>query len=110
VNIEGMFRSEYPYLQKLYSEIYSSNPGIVVPELTKDQHLEATAKEQQACQILLQSIENIILTRTVSETHDSGWYNIFKSWLRSPTVREAWNNSKMFYNRQTGRFIEKIIG
>lgn len=110
VSIQGMFMKEYPYLQKLYSELYSSNPEIVVPPLTDEQKTEARAKEEQACQTLLQTIENIVLTRKVSETHEVGWYNIFKSWLKSPTLKNSWINSKSFYNTRTAEFIESVKG
>jgi hypothetical protein len=107
INIEQMFAKGYPYLASLYNELYP-NMNIELPNLTSDQQIEANNAQEHMCQILFQTIENIIVSHNVI-TVSYGWYAAFLSWSQSPTFQKVWSKSKYFYNPATQDFINNLI-
>ena len=110
IDLEKMFKEDYPYLAQLYREMYPENPNIPTPTLTPEQEIEAKVKEEHACAIIFQTIENIISTTQSSPDQDFGWPRIFSSWTKSAIFQENWQYSKQFYNPTTQRFIDGLIG
>jgi hypothetical protein len=108
IELEKFFNNNYPYLASLYKEIYPNNTTLPTPTLTSDQQIEAEFKQQHACQIMIQIIENIISTRSFVDT-SWGWSAIFKSWSKSPIFQKIWSYSKEFYNPLTQEFIDNLI-
>jgi hypothetical protein len=107
IDLERLFSDNYPYLTALYMELYPNNL-ITIPPLTSEQQIETQDKEYHTCQILLQTIENIVNTEAI-QSLNYGWLPIFQSWLKSPKLQKIWNVSKHFFNPTTNTFIDGIL-
>jgi hypothetical protein len=108
IEIEKYFNDSYPYLAKLYSEMYP-NHVTDLPVLTGAEFVHDKISEYHACQILFQTIENLVLTNRVVSVNDWGWGKIFYSWSGSATFKKHWEYSKNFYNINTQEFINNIV-
>lgn len=113
IELEKYFALNYPFLARLYQQIYSDNKTLkgLPPNLTKDDMFKVVALEQHTCSILFQIIENvyIFLSSQLGTTEYCGWLNVWKSWFKSPIVREQWNLTKEYYNKQTQHFVDDCI-
>jgi hypothetical protein len=108
VELEQQFMSNYPYLTSLYKELYPESL-ITVPDLTPEQRIQAQNDQWHLSSQLLQTIENIVNTNQVSVSLPYGWYAVFQSWLKSPTLVNVWNKTRQYYNPTTATFIDAII-
>lgn len=111
IELEKYFSNNFPYLSPLYKELYADNQTIQPISLSPDQQTEANYKQLHACQILYQTIENLVNTEP-ELTYDRlnfGWYKIFSSWSKSDIFRSNWESSKSFYNPTTQNFISSLI-
>jgi hypothetical protein len=108
VELEQQFMSNYPYLTSLYKELYPESL-ITVPDLTAEQKIQAQNDQWHMSSQLLQTIENIVNTNQVSVSLPYGWYAVFQSWLKSPTLVNVWNKTRQYYNPTTATFIDAII-
>ena len=108
VDVERQFASSYPFLTNLYKEIYPDSQ-ITSPQLTGDQITEDKNKTWHMCSELLQIIENVVSTSQISSSDTYGWTEVFISWLKSKSLQNVWNNSKMFFNSETQTFIDGIL-
>lgn len=108
VELEQEFMNNYPYLTSLYKELYPESV-ITVPDLSAEQKIQAQNDQWHMCSQLLQTIENIINTNQVTASLPYGWYAVFQSWLKSPTLVNVWNTTRQYYNPVTSAFIDGII-
>lgn len=108
VELEQQFMNNYPYLTSLYKELYPQS-SITVPDLTAEQQIQAQNDQWHVSSQLLQTIENIVNTNQVSTSLPYGWYAVFQSWLKSPTLINVWNKTRQYYNPTTAAFIDAII-
>lgn len=108
VELEQQFMNNYPYLTSLYKELYPQS-SITVPDLTAEQQIQAQNDQWHVSSQLLQTIENIVNTNQVSTSLPYGWYAVFQSWLKSPTLINVWNKTRQYYNPTTATFIDAII-
>lgn len=108
VDLEQEFMDKYPYLSSLYKELYPEST-ITVPDLTAEQKAQAQNDQWHMCSQLLQTIENIINTNQITTSLPYGWYAVFQSWLKSPTLVSVWNATKQYYNPTTTSFIDGLI-
>jgi c-di-AMP phosphodiesterase-like protein len=100
-DIEKMFMDNYPYLNRLYKQIYSYDDrlkNISDPLITE----EVIVKENHMAVILIQVIDNLVQSDT--------WDEVFKEWFKSPILREVWKSRKKFYNEETVKYIDSICG
>jgi len=108
IGLEKYFSDNYPYLDQLYRELYPENTSLSPITLTDEQQLEANYKQVHACQILYQTIENLINTEPDIKKEKYGWFKIFSNWGKSDIFKKNWAFSKTFYNPTTQKFIEEL--
>jgi hypothetical protein len=108
MKLEHMFKEEYPYLTKLYREIYSANKNIPQCHEYEKDISKSRMKEQHACQIMYQIIEDIIDTKCDIPINQS-WQNVFSSWSKSNIFKHNWKYSKHFYEPTTQKFVDNLI-
>lgn len=109
IDLEKMFFSNYPYLANLYRELNMPSQSVLPepPQLSDSDKIQQQYKENYACQILFQIIENIINTKEIPK--DYGWNVIFINWGNSPTFRKVWSVSRSMYNPTTQSFIDNLV-
>lgn len=113
IELEKYFAQNYPYLARLYQQIYSGNKTLrgLPKGLNKDEMEKVVAFEQHTASILFQIIENIyvFLSSPLGSSEYCGWLNVWKSWFKSPIVLQQWHQTRSFYNQQTQNFIDYCI-
>jgi hypothetical protein len=111
IDIEKMFNKEYPYLSRLYRQMYPSIPYIY--EVPVDDEALRLNKETHACQIILREIENVFLGNgglsTNWQTQQMSWLYSFQQWLSSDILRREWEGSKHLYRPDTRTFIDTVV-
>ncbi len=112
IELEKYFVSNYPYLTRLYQQMYKDNPTITLPPINfdkKDLH-KAKMHEIHVCAILFQIIENVSSFRSyLLPAEFDTWIVTWKSWFRSDIVLEQWKYMKKFYNSYTQNLISWMI-
>lgn len=116
IDFEKLFMEKYPYLSRLYQQIYQNNVTLqgLSPNLTGDQIRERSSYETHMCAIMFQIIENVYLENfreidSFNNPINVAWINKWKSWFKSEIVREQWYYRKYFLSLDTQKFIEKNI-
>jgi hypothetical protein len=109
VDVEKQFSSSYPYLERLYSQIYyPTSPTRDVDDTTKREDLE-----RHMTQILFRHMQSIFDFNgglsTVWETTDPQSLSLFKRWFSSSIVREQWENTKDIYPDDLQVFVSKQV-
>jgi len=108
VDLEKLFITNYPYGAQLYSELYPK-ANLHPPSLSSEQQAQADDKQYHICQILHQTIENIISTQELKDSSLFGWQQIFNAWSASSIFRKNWIVSKEFYNPSTQKYIDELV-
>lgn len=110
IDIEREFNTNYPYLQRLYSQIYPSIPTVpvIIDNKVREENIEI-----HMVQILLRHMQSIFSfnggLQTVWEETDPIWLKNFRMWFSSPIVRDIWERSRDLYPDDMNVFIEKQI-
>jgi hypothetical protein len=101
IELEKLFISNYPYLSRLYSQMYATNPNFRNLDLkySAEDWQKIQFLETHVCSILFQVIENICAKSDENDkdVHYHEWLPTWKSWFRSPIVQQQWNAMKPFY-------------
>jgi hypothetical protein len=109
-DIEKLFIDNYPYLERLYYQMYPTIPGIAIPEADPK---ERERLEQHACRIILRAIEEVFIGNgglTIDwQTQQMSWLYSFQQWLSSQILRETWERTKNSYSKDTITFIDTIV-
>lgn len=106
-DIEGLIVEYYPYSVRLYKSIYPTDPflrAVVVPPLTDVG--ERNWVEIIICNLMFISIDNVLL---LSSIPNEGFIGTWRSWFRSPIVREQWAARRPFFNDAMVRFVEQML-
>lgn len=110
IGIEKDVYTNYPYLERLYSQIYPDIP-IVVPQVSDP--IKQRDMEVHMCQILFQNLDNVFVSNgglSISwETQQPEWLYTFRSWFTSEIVKEVWSRAKRLYSSEMILFIDKQI-
>ena len=113
IELEKYFVQNYPYLARLYQQMYPENYTLkgLPPNLSKDDMRKVIAVEQHTCSILFQIIENvyIFLSSQLGSNEYCGWLFVWKSWFKSSIIMEQWRLTKNYYSQQTKNFIDNCI-
>lgn len=115
VELEKMFMDHYPYLTRLYQQIYPSDTPLQGTSIMLSEEQMKTRKffEIHMCTILFQTIENIYLLDfkggDFTDSHNIAWINKWRSWFKSPIVREQWSYRKQYIGQDTQNFIENYL-
>jgi len=116
ISFEMMFIKHYPYLARLYQQIYPSRHvgSISLPSLTPEQMKQRDFFEIHMCSIMFQYIENTLLTfngyNLIDDDHQfAEWVLNWRSWFQSDIVKTQWENVKQYYGENTQDFIEQNI-
>ena len=118
IDLETMFITNYPYLNRLYDQIYPNN------RILSESHATLTTNEEidkrdvfevHMSTILFQIVENIYLQNIKSDQYrgsnpqNLAWINKFVSWFKSPILREQWQFRKKFYGSDTQQFVDTVL-
>jgi len=116
INLEMLFMTHYPYLAKLYQQIYHSDitSQLQLPTLTPDETKRQKFYEMHVCSILFQYIENTLLTSNAynispDDPQSVEWILNWQTWFQSDIVRSAWTDIHKFYGKNTQDFIDEYI-
>ena len=99
----------YPYLNRLYSQLYPDQ-HIPVPTITdtdKRDSLEILAMSE-----ILQVVEEVVMLNAHSSWSEGiflAWITTFQSWFQSPLLRHYWANNTKYYDPQVNTFIQRLI-
>lgn len=112
IDLEKYFVTSYPYLTRLYQQIYDKNPTIMNPPLkwTPKEYHKMRMYEIHTCSILFQIIENIVASSShLLQYEIDEWIVAWRSWFKSPIVREQWKYMRSYYNIKTQGFIDSCL-
>jgi len=117
ITFENLFMNHYPYLARLYQQIYSDNKlanDLPLPSLSADDIKKRNFYETHVCSIMFQYIENTLLTRSAyqikfDDPQFKEWVLNWKTWFQSVIVQEQWNSMKRYYGKDTQDFINYYI-
>ena len=109
IELEKYFSNNYPYLEQLYKELYPENNTLPSITLTDADKTQSAYKQLHACEILYQTIENLINTEPDIQKEGYGWFKIFSNWSKSNIFRTNWQSSRSFNNPTTQKFIDRLI-
>jgi len=117
ITFENLFMNHYPYLARLYQQIYSDNylaNNLPIPSLSADDIKKRNFYEMHVCSIMFQYIENTLLTRNAyqikfDDPQFKEWVLNWKTWFQSVIVQEQWNSMKKYYGKDTQDFINYYI-
>jgi len=120
-DIDKLFMNN-PHLDRLYYQMYSHDPHIkrIVrlkllddPELfEKDPSPEALKWEHQACNMIFQKIADVYLCEELSENcnmNNIEWLNVFRSWMKSPILRNHWRYLKYEQHPHVRNFVDRQL-
>ena len=106
-DIEGAMLDYYPASLRLYKSIYATDPYLRTTSVPPDIDIEQrNYVEIVLCSVLFISIDN---TLALTPLADQGFIETWRSWFRSPIVREQWPSSRPFYGEYTVRFVEQNL-
>ncbi len=112
IELEKMFITHYPYLDRLYSQMYPNNPALkdIKFKWTPEEWQKVKILETHTCSILFQIIENVCMTSDwtpehANQSHYNDWLKIWQSWFQSPIVRRQWNSMKTYYTPETQKCV-----
>jgi len=117
VSFETLFITHYPYLARLYQQIYSSNQlisNLKLPQLNENDAIRRDFYEVHMCSIMFQYIENTLLTFNAykisfDDPQFREWIFNWQNWFKSPIVYSQWQNMRNLYGTNTANFVEKYI-
>ncbi|AYV84518.1 MAG: hypothetical protein Hyperionvirus28_6 [Hyperionvirus sp.] len=113
IEMEKIFINNYPYGERLYQQIYKTNKILQNNKISVKDMERVIAFEIHMCSILFQSIENVswAIKKITGDWSNIqyGWINAWRSWFKSPIIREQWELTKVFYGRITEEFVDKLI-
>ncbi len=109
IELEKLFIAQYPYLDRLYSQMYPSHPEMkdVKLKLTPEEWRKVRVLEVHVCSILFQSIENICTYG--DPEHLEEWIRVWRSWFQSQIVRRQWSVMREFYTPSTQLWIDQHV-
>jgi hypothetical protein len=109
IELEKLFISQYPYLDRLYGQMYPSHPEMkdIKLKLTDDEWRKVRVLEVHVCSILFQCIENICTYGDPDHLHE--WVLVWKSWFQSKIVRRQWSVMRQFYTQSTQLWVDQHI-
>ena len=99
----------YPYLNRLYSQLYPEQ-HIPVPTITDTDKRDSL--EMLAMSELLQVVEEVVMLNAHSSWSEgifSAWIATFQSWFQSPLLQHYWTNNAKYYDPQVDTFIQRLI-
>lgn len=113
IDFEQLFMKYYPYLSRLYKEIYSDD-SLQDYQFTNKQIVDRNFYEAHMCGIMFQIIENIYLHNIkdkqdyngIDNPRNAAWIHKWKSWFKSSIVSKYWQNKKHYFGSDTQQFIE----
>jgi hypothetical protein len=109
-NIEKMFLDYYPYLERLYYQMYPSIPDIQVPKVDEN---ERHVQEQHASHIILRAIQEVFIANGGLKTNwpkdQQSWLYSFKQWMSSSILREYWYAHEREYPSDMRVFMNTIV-
>jgi len=99
----------YPYLNRLYSQLYPEQhiPVPTITDIDKRDSLEILAMSE-----LLQVVEEVVNLNdhaSWSEGIFLSWFETFRSWFQSPLLQKFWTNNTKYYDPRVNAFIQQLI-
>ena len=99
-DIEKTFMQNYPYLERLYQQMYPDDEIKLNFNLSSEEELrKRDAMENHMCNIIFYTIQNVI--RNDTNNNSSSHHNIWKSWFRSEILRKQWYLMKHNFDQDT---------
>jgi hypothetical protein len=109
IELEKLFIANYPYLDRLYGQIYPSHPDMkdITLKLSPDEWRKVRILEVHVCSILFQSIENICIYAEPTQMVEL--IKVWRSWFQSQIVRRQWSVMREFCTPSTQLWIDQHV-
>jgi hypothetical protein len=111
VELERYFAQQQPQLRRLYKQMYADNAQLQRlpdPELTPDVREQEVHAASQIFQIIANVYWLVAEHQVGGWQSNQDWIHVFRSWLRSPILREQWRHFRRFYDAETQQFIDAV--
>lgn len=106
--IDKLFIQEYPYLNRLYDELYPRNK-VYIPSDNEIDTKKRNTLETFAINYIITYIEATYITNLANNYIQQYMNRQFKMFFKSPMVREYWINNQNLFSSVFNNFVQHVL-